>query len=145
DSRFHEEWPELRRLTDGRMITLNVQKRPSLSDFSNLARLRRFVSNGGADIIHGHGAKGGAYARLLGKLCGAKAVYTPHGGSLHRAFHPAEDLVYRAAEKGLLGWTDYFVFESGYSADAFFEKTRAKPPRWVVNHNGVPPVDASSA
>ena len=35
----------------------------------------------GADVLHGHGAKGGAYARLTGR--GAIRVYTPHGGSLH--------------------------------------------------------------
>ena len=36
----------------------------------------------GADVIHGHGAKGGAYARLA--FPGRKVVraYTPHGGSL---------------------------------------------------------------
>jgi glycosyltransferase involved in cell wall biosynthesis len=35
------------------------------------------------DIVHGHGAKGGAYARLAAARLGAKSVYTPHGGVLH--------------------------------------------------------------
>ena len=41
-----------------------------------------------ADVLHGHGAKGGAYARLAGRdlrLEGRNVAtfYTPHGGSLH--------------------------------------------------------------
>ncbi len=44
------------------------------------------------DVIHGHGAKGGAYSRLVAramKRAGEPVVscYTPHGGSLH--YHPA--------------------------------------------------------
>ena len=42
----------------------------------------------GVDVLHGHGAKGGAYARLAArklkrKGSRVKAIYTPHGGSLH--------------------------------------------------------------
>ena len=33
--------------------------------------------------VHGHGAKGGAYARLARAAQRAIRVYTPHGGSLH--------------------------------------------------------------
>ena len=37
----------------------------------------------GADVVHGHGAKGGAYARLaLQGATRAVRAYTPHGGSL---------------------------------------------------------------
>ncbi len=40
------------------------------------------------DILHGHGAKGGAYGRVVGTLLRATGssvarIYTPHGGSLH--------------------------------------------------------------
>ena len=38
--------------------------------------------NVAADVMHGHGAKGGAYARLA-RARNAIRVYTPHGGSLH--------------------------------------------------------------
>ena len=44
------------------------------------------------DVVHGHGAKGGAYSRLVAramKRAGEPVVscYTPHGGSLH--YHPS--------------------------------------------------------
>ena len=35
-----------------------------------------------ADVVHGHGAKGGAYARLMIGHTRAVRAYTPHGGSL---------------------------------------------------------------
>src|SRR6266540_4695165 len=52
------------------------------SDFTARQHVARRAAETGADVVHGHGAKGGAYARLLphGR---AIRVYTPHGGSLH--------------------------------------------------------------
>ena len=34
------------------------------------------------DILHGHGAKGGAFAGLAGRSLAVPSFYTPHGGSL---------------------------------------------------------------
>ena len=46
--------------------------------------VRRLANSLQIDVLHGHGAKGGFYARLA-RIGGAKAValYTPHGGVLH--------------------------------------------------------------
>src|ERR1700756_2108318 len=44
-----------------------------------LAHVVRRFARAQADVVHGHGAKGGAYARLS---FGALRAYTPHGGSL---------------------------------------------------------------
>src|SRR5689334_21339141 len=50
-----------------------------------------------ADVLHGHGAKGGAYARLVsGK---AIRVYTPHGGSLHYGRSSPVGLMYLTLEQ----------------------------------------------
>jgi len=35
------------------------------------------------DVLHGHGAKAGAFIRLKPRSKGTIHVYTPHGGSLH--------------------------------------------------------------
>ena len=56
------------------------------------------------DVVHGHGSKGGLYARLPGLLrpgSGPVRAYTPHGGSfnykpgslMHRAFMATEKLL----------------------------------------------------
>lgn len=42
----------------------------------------RRIREAKADVVHGHGAKGGAYAPLSFGAPGALRAYTPHGGSL---------------------------------------------------------------
>lgn len=138
DLGFKRDYTKLERLLCGRMLPLNILKRPALSDFVNLCRLAGFVRKNKVDIVHGHGAKGGAYARMLAGLCGIKAVYTPHGGAVHKMFGWAEDKLYTAAEKLFFGFTDYFLFESSYTAEAYFAKVGKKPKNWTINCNGIP-------
>jgi len=138
DAGFRKDLPELTEALDGRLLNLNIGKKPALSDISNLLRLARYVKEQNVSMIHGHGAKGGAYARLLAGLCGIKAVYTPHGGAVHKMFGWAEDKLYTAAEKLFFGFTDYFLFESSYTAEAYFAKVGKKPKNWTINYNGIP-------
>ena len=63
------------------------------------------------DVLHGHGAKGGAYARLAGRKLKrkgkkVKAVYTPHGGSLHYSPSRPMGRLYIMAERMLVPLTD---------------------------------------
>jgi len=94
----------------------------------------------GADVLHGHGAKGGAYARLAhGNAAHGSAlrVYTPHGGSLHYRWGSPVGFFYLAAERVLMRRTDLFLFESAYGRDVFVRKI-GKPRSLVkVVHNGV--------
>src|SRR5690349_11327066 len=53
------------------------------------------------DVLHGHGAKGGAYARLARRPVRAIRVYTPHGGSLHYRWGTPAGLLYLTAENVL--------------------------------------------
>jgi glycosyltransferase involved in cell wall biosynthesis len=81
----------------------------------------RHALDTGADVLHGHGAKGGAYARLAaGKLArkgnGVTAFYTPHGGSLHYAPTSLKGRVFMALERRLARHTDGIIFESAYSS-----------------------------
>src|SRR5262245_29786584 len=68
-----------------------------------------------ADVIHGHGAKGGAYARLafLSSPTTGKSIraYTPHGGSLHYRWGSPTGLFYLSAERMLMRRTNLFLFE----------------------------------
>lgn len=139
DSIFKAELPRLLELLGGRVLEITVRKRPALSDISNLLRLRRFVRDNGVTIVHGHGAKGGAYARFLSRICGVKSVYTPHGGSLHAMFSLPEELVYRTVERSLAGHTDLFVFESRYSLQAYAAKVGHVPANNIVNYSGIEP------
>ncbi len=88
-----------------------------------------------ADVVHGHGAKGGAYARLTGGT--ALRVYTPHGGSLHYGRASPVGLIYLTLERVLMARTGLFLFESAFGRDAFARKIAQ--PRGLVRvvHNGV--------
>lgn len=89
-----------------------------------------------ADILHGHGAKGGAYARLASSP--ALKVYTPHGGSLHYSATTPNGLAYLAIERWLRRRTDLVLFESEFSRDTFRRKI-GEPRFSRVAHNGVTP------
>ncbi len=72
------------------------------------------------DVVHGHGAKGGDYARLALGNKRAVRVYTPHGGSLLFGHDTLAGPVLpddRAPFDAARG--DLFLFESGFSADVF--------------------------
>ena len=100
------------------------------------------------DVLHGHGAKGGAYARLAarriadtGETRRPLAVYTPHGGSLHYAPDTLKGRVYMALERRLTGLTDALIFESRYSQAKFREQVGSMPPLTRVVPNGVLPAE----
>jgi glycosyltransferase involved in cell wall biosynthesis len=95
-----------------------------------------------ADILHGHGAKGGAYARLAHTK--ALRVYTPHGGSLHYAKLSPLGFVYLNLEKRLAKRTDLFLFESDYSLNVFRQKIGAPKALARVVHNGVTPEELAA-
>ncbi len=88
------------------------------------------------DVVHGHGAKGGAYARIAPARRPIR-VYTPHGGSLHYGWSSPAGFLYLAAERLMLGRTDLFLFESAYGRDVFRAKIGDPGPRARVVHNGV--------
>ena len=47
------------------------------------ARIVRLIWQLKPDVLHGHGAKAGAFVRLRPRSKDTIRVYTPHGGSLH--------------------------------------------------------------
>jgi glycosyltransferase involved in cell wall biosynthesis len=89
-----------------------------------------------ADVLHGHGAKGGAYARLV-PAGQAIRVYTPHGGSLHYDRRSPVGMTYLALEQVLMRRTELFLFESAFGRDAFGDKIGVPKSLVRVVHNGV--------
>lgn len=95
------------------------------------------------EIIHGHGAKGGAYARLAVRgrqLADAPlAFYTPHGGSLHYGPGGLKGRVVAALEKRLGTLTGGLIFESAYAALRYQQQigiARSTPHRIIPNGIG---------
>jgi len=107
------------------------------ADARALGRLSRICRAYAPDIIHGHGAKGGAYARLLATQFGAKAIYTPHGGSLHYSTKSPAGIIYLTIERLLRARTDGIVFESQYGAEAYARKIGSVGSPYRIIHNGL--------
>jgi glycosyltransferase involved in cell wall biosynthesis len=105
------------------------------SDLSAQRHVARRARATNADVLHGHGAKGGAYARLVGGS--AIRVYTPHGGSLHYSRSSAVGFMYLTLEQALMRRTELFLFESRYGRDAFMAKIGTPRSLVRVVHNGV--------
>jgi glycosyltransferase involved in cell wall biosynthesis len=108
-------------------------------DLTTPLSLGRLAGRLDIHVLHGHGAKGGLYARLgRGKRV---ALYTPHGGVLHFAPRSAQGLMFQTIERVLLPITDAIVFESHFARDAFHRligKPRCPDP---VIHNGLTPAE----
>ena len=71
------------------------------------------------DVLHGHGAKAGAFIRLKGRSKGTIRVYTPHGGSLHFPLNTLKGQIYSRLERALMNSTDLFLFESAFARDTY--------------------------
>ena len=106
-----------------------------LSDIAAQRHVAAREREAAADVLHGHGAKGGAYARLAST--GAIRVYTPHGGSLHYSRASPVGLLYLTLEQVLMARTGLFLFESAYGRDAFVAKIGTPRAPVRVVHNGV--------
>ena len=88
---------------------LPMQRNPHATDLAALRKISALIREHNVDVVHGHGAKGGLYARFSG-LFSRKArpirCYTPHGGSLnyypgslaHKAFMQVERLLESATD-----------------------------------------------
>jgi glycosyltransferase involved in cell wall biosynthesis len=126
------------------LVRFPMRRQLAPSDLAAAWRIAGQVRPLAPDVLHGHGAKGGAYARAIGTLLRATGnrvvrIYTPHGGSLHFDPKSAAGRVYFLAERGLGHMTDGFIFVSQYEADAYAAKVGA--PRAPVNivPNGLRP------
>ncbi|GJE54026.1 MULTISPECIES: glycosyltransferase family 4 protein [Methylobacterium] len=98
-----------------------MRRNPHVSDLAALTAVRGLAERLRATVLHGHGAKGGIYARLAPvradeALPAPIRAYTPHGGSYN--YRPGSLLhrAYMAAEGVLARRTDVFLFESAYVA-----------------------------
>lgn len=106
--------------------------------------LYRFVSGLAPDILHGHGAKGGVFARAIGtflRLKGRKVtrIYCPHGGSLHYDPSKWDGRFYFRMERLQQKFTDGLVFVSDYEYAAYETKVAAPGPAARVVYNGLAP------
>jgi len=114
----------------------------SLADLGATRRLWSHIAALEPDVLHGHGSKGGSFARLIGTALRLKGhrparIYCPHGGSLHFAADSFEGRVYFALERILERMTDGLVFVSDYERRCYTEKIGPPIVPSVLAYNGL--------
>jgi glycosyltransferase involved in cell wall biosynthesis len=124
---------------------LKIERLPGLSDLRAAREVSRICAPHRPDILHGHGAKGGLYARLGGRILAVPAVYTPHGGSLHHAWATPKGAAYLAAEKLLLRRGQGLLFVCEFERRLFEQKIGLGGLPFKVVHNGLWPGEFEAA
>ncbi len=129
------------------MLKLGVTRLPMRREISpiDLLTLYRYSQEIGdlrPDILHGHGAKGGAFARVIGSRLRAKGsrvarLYSPHGGSLHYSPNTLQGRAFFAVERMLERRTDQLIFVSRYEHATYSKKVGPPLTQWHVVYNGV--------
>ncbi|WP_229176548.1 glycosyltransferase family 4 protein [Bradyrhizobium ivorense] len=115
-----------------------IQREPRLADAAIWARISGLIRKLKPDVVHGHGAKAGAYVRLRRRSKKVVRVYTPHGGSLHYPLDTLKGRFYGQLERTLMNSTDLFLFESAFARNTY-QRTVGVPSAGVVHcvFNGV--------
>lgn len=121
---------------------IKMNRLPGLSDMRAWRAVARLAQQTDVQILHGHGAKGGAYARLAARLLRRKsqktlAFYTPHGGSLHYAPDSLQGRIFLGLEKLLAPSTDGLIFESAFSARVYETSVGSYPCETRIIPNGL--------
>jgi glycosyltransferase involved in cell wall biosynthesis len=96
-----------------------IHREPSPTDILVWAHFMRLIRRLKPNVLHGHGAKAGAFIRLKPRMTDAIRVYTPHGGSLHYPLSTLKGILYSRLERALMNSTDLFLFESAFARDTY--------------------------
>jgi glycosyltransferase involved in cell wall biosynthesis len=118
-----------------------MRRSVSLSDFVAVRRVLEHLRSVAPDVLHCHGAKGGAYGRLIAAWLGRRrpiaSIYAPHGGNLHYDDHSLEGMFYFRIERMLERVTDALVHVSAYEAEVYRHKVGIQRCRAAVIRNGL--------
>ena len=121
-----------------------MHRLPHATDISALARISRRLTELKPDVVHGHGAKGGAYARLPGFWTFEESpvrAYTPHGGSFNYKPGTFAHTGYMTVEGFLARTTDLLLFESAYIGRRYQQFVGKVDAIQRVIVNGVSPAE----
>jgi len=124
-----------------------MHRLPHPTDIAIAWRIARLIAQIAPHVVHGHGAKGGLYARLPAFLPGFAAgprcvrIYTPHGGSLHYAPDRISNRIVLFAERALEQVTDFIPFESDFARRRFVEVVGLRHAQAAVVPNGLGPAE----
>lgn len=124
------------------ILRLPMRRAPHVQDLAAMVRVEAHARRLKVEVIHGHGSKGGLYARLPGFLPSRFAplrCYTPHGGSFNHAAAPLVQSIYMGVESLLTLRTDVLLFESVFIANRFHQRIGDTQALVRIAQNGISP------
>jgi glycosyltransferase involved in cell wall biosynthesis len=116
-----------------------MSRLPGIGDLTTARKTRALMRHLEADVLHGHGAKGGLYARIAALRTGVPSIYTAHGGSLHYRWRSATGFAFLSAEWLLQRIGSGCVFVCDFERKTFQAKIGLAGKRHVVVYNGLWP------
>ena len=144
----HEDklFDEIRPYLELGLTRIPMRRAITPGDLATLYRASGKIRKLKPHVLHSHGAKGGAYARMIGSLLrvsGSRVarLYCPHGGSIHYDPASIKGKLFFALERFLERMTDRLIFVSAYERDGYAQKVGK--PRCPVSlvHNGLTPAE----
>jgi glycosyltransferase involved in cell wall biosynthesis len=99
-----------------------IRRNPNIGDIAAMRAFARYLKRTRPDVVHGHGSKGGVYARLIGRADNGDRpirAYTPHGGSFNYRAGSRVHAAYMWVERALARRTDLFLFESDHIRERY--------------------------
>lgn len=110
---------ELNAMANLTQVSIPMRRQPGPWDLSAVYRVVRYLrEHGPFSIVHGHSSKGGALARVAGRLTGTPVFYTPHAFvTLDPTLTGARRWVFERAERSLARLTHSILCVSRYEYD----------------------------
>lgn len=131
----------------GPKLALGVHRTPMQrhigpGDIASAWRTYRIIKELKPDVLHGHGAKGGVYARLFGSLLRVSRsrvarLYSAHGGSLHYDEKTLTGQLFFFLERLMERFTDRLLFVSEYERQTFRRKVGEPTEPYSLVYNGL--------
>lgn len=119
-----------------------MQRQIGVGDARAAWHAYRVIADLQPEVLHGHSAKAGAYARLFGTLMRRSGhhvarIYSPHGGSLHYDTARRSSRFFFRLEALMDRFCDHMIFVADYERQAFVEKVGAPRSPWSIVYNGL--------
>ncbi|MDM9629297.1 glycosyltransferase family 4 protein [Rhizobium sp. S152] len=119
-----------------------IRRSVSFSDIGVMWEAYKNIKSLRPDVLHGHGAKGGVLARLVGSALrvnrySVARLYTAHGGSLHYNRASLTGQFVLRMERLQEHFTDALVFICEYERDTYTKKVGRPRTETRLIYNGI--------
>ncbi|PDT85206.1 glycosyl transferase [Sinorhizobium sp. BJ1] len=133
---------EIRPLLALGIVRTPIHRTIGPSDIGALWRSYKQIRSLQPDVLHGHGAKGGVLARIIGSALRVNKyrvarLYSPHGGSLHYERGSLTGGAIFRMERLQERLTDALVFVCDFERQTYFAKVGRPVGRNELIYNGI--------